>query len=208
MATARPILFSAPMVRALLAGRKTQTRRIVKPQPSSIFTGFGDFLGTIIGRDTVMACVWKFPYGESGDLLWVRETLTHDATRGHFYAANGDALDYEREPPPSIGLPMKSISSIHMPRWASRITLRITDVRVERLQEISEDDAIAEGIDGPLCAEFTTKAPSRFNLMPAAVHAFFGLWESLNGEGSWAANPWVWVLSFEVIRSNVDKVAA
>ncbi len=177
--TSRPILFSAPMVRALLNGSKTQTRRICKldvragmPEPEVA---------------SLLKCC---PYGQPGDELWVRETLDHDAARGHFYKATGmyvgPLLDYEREPPPAIGLPTRAIPSIHMPRWASRITLRITEVRFERLQDISEADARAEGYElgAPPCID----NPLRW---------YRHLWESINGKGSWAANPWVWALTFE-----------
>ena len=167
----RPILFSAPMVRALLAGTKTQTRRIIKPQHLAFFN-----------QDAAaMLSDWNerpLPYGQPGDRLWVRETFGHFECNQHFkpgcnvyYRADGNCLELEPWRP-----------SIHMPRWASRITLEITSVRVERLQDISEADAIAEGVyTDPACP---------------AYDAYAQLWDEINGLGSWEANPWVWVIEF------------
>ena len=174
----RPILFSAPMVRAILAGTKTQTRRVVKPQA--------------IGQwGPVVPC----PYGQPGDRLWVRESLAYDSERGHYYAATEPGtlgnpsgrtyVDYDNETP-AIGLPARSIPCIHMPRWASRITLEFTAVRVERLQDISEADAVAEGVRNSLHLP-----GGRF-----ARENFEHLWWTINGDGSWDANPWVWVVEF------------
>ena len=181
----RPILMSAPMVRSILAGKKTQTRRIVKGQYSGLPHMVGDdvaFLdkGRRTGPDQ------RCPYGVPGDRLWVRET--HCAfERGHVHYA----ADFTRDPKGEREHGVRWTPSIHMPRWASRITLEITDVRVERLQEISEADAIAEGT-----------APYRLPVHPARealrhVDGYAQLWDSINGAGSWAANPWVWVVSFK-----------
>jgi len=164
----RPILFSGPMVRAILEGRKTQTRRIVKPQPlrDRGVMAFND------GEHPQMRC----PYGKPGDRLWVRETWCPDVEPYTFrYKADGDE-PLERWRP-----------SIHIPRWASRITLEVVSVRVERLQNISEDDALAEGIT---LVERGTSPVDQFNK----------LWESINGPGSWEANPWVWVVEFKRIE--------
>jgi hypothetical protein len=206
----RPILFSAPMVRALLEGRKTQTRRVMKTQPT--YVDDGGRTGAVIGKyagHVGSLC----PYGWIGDLLWVRETF---ASSGDEVVFAADCSDAELAEEKKIRREFPGISdeypggrwrpSIHMPRAASRLTLRITEVRVEQLQYISEADAIAEGIDGALCAEFTTRSPSRFHCLPASVHAFFGLWESINGKGSCAPNPWVWAISFDVIKANVYHV--
>jgi hypothetical protein len=162
----RPILFSAPMVRALLEGRKTQTRRIVKPKPSHVDAGgrTGAVIGKFAGH---VECLC--PYGMPGELLWVRETFakipgqTRDWIETDYRATytHGDRLG------DSLGIKKKWTPSIHMPRAASRITLRITDVRVERLQSISEDDAIAEGIDGPAVR-------SVHNESTVAIHAVAG----------------------------------
>jgi len=181
----RPILFSAPMVRALLDGSKTQTRRIAKP-------AFLDFKGQSFFN------VDKSPYGVLGDRLWVRETHTpiFGQTCGLI------EVDYKADPrerwermQDHLGS-RKWTPSIHMRREYSRITLEIVSVRVERLQDITEDDAIAEGVDGPMCAAAVGRAPSRFKLLPAAVHGYSHLWETINGAGSWDANPWVWAVEF------------
>ena len=184
----RPILFSAPMVRALLAGTKTQTRRIIKPQHLAFFN-----------QDAAaMLSYWNerpLPYGQTGDRLWVRETFGHFERNQHFkpgcnvyYRADGNCLELEPWRP-----------SIHMPRWASRITLEITSVRVERLQDISEADAIAEG-----CTQnhngYYWGGPhpvSGLKQLATAKGAYQDLWESINGPDSWAANPWVWAIEFK-----------
>lgn len=185
----RPILFSAPMVQALLAGRKTQTRRIAKMTSAGhLKESRGHRRWHPEDPEGTAAC----PYGQPGDHLWVRETFGYDE-RGHTIYRSDDieALARERQ---WVSWPAWR-PSIHMPRWASRITLEITDVRVERLQHISEQDAIAEG-----ATQF------RLPLHPALedrrhVVGFQTLWESINGPGSWEANPWVWVLSFRRVEA-------
>lgn len=190
----RPILFSAPMVRAILDGSKTQTRRVVKlqtPKAASI----SDFCvdGIRVGR-----C----PYGQPGDRLWVRERWKHIEGGGIYDAAGGLMDSHEDETiywatRPSYPGPWKP--SIHMPRWASRITLEITGVRVEQLQDISEADAIAEGVGQVVreklprvqqCGEYDA-----IDVDPVAEYR--GLWEAINGDGSWETNPWVWVVEFK-----------
>lgn len=190
----RPIIFNSEMVRAILYGRKTQTRRIVKPQPIGIpdgaycdpynkncehFTFWTKDnkmclpLGNvkIKGKETAH---WKCPYGHPGDRLWVRETFS-TSTKGWIYKADGHDL--------SRALSTRWKPSIHMPRWASRITLEITNVRVERLQNISEEDARAEGwISKTLCSPYTW---------------YRDLWKSVYGEESWNSNPWIWVIEFK-----------
>lgn len=190
----RPILCSAPMVQALLEGRKTQTRRIVKPQPNggpqAEMINLGGAWGLL---DGILSGEWCCPYGQPGDLLYVKETVGKfdgrepDAYEGRYAADGEEAFDgwYWKRP---------LLPSIHMPRWASRLTLRITDVRVERLQDISEDDAYAEGV--------THAEWGGMN----AREGFRRLWESIYGTGSWDANPWVWVISFDVIQQNVDDM--
>jgi hypothetical protein len=194
----RPILFSGPMVRALLDGSKTQTRRVVKPRKDA---NFGCMLmprelAGEINQGEYSNC----PYGQPGDRLWVRESLfLSTETNRHHYSATGIALpgvDYEAEPPPAIGLPARSIPSIHMPRWASRITLEIVSVRVERLQDISEADAIAEGVTDTGAIILGRMAEDVTG--PIAEYAV--LWESINGPGSWDANPWVWVVEFKRVQ--------
>lgn len=196
---AHPILMSGDMVRALLAGAKTQTRRVVKLNASG--------RASLAGRNWHLDdpdCVKACPYGSPGDLLWVRETWAgaakrpiHGAPATYFYRADGErqvgkqlsALSWvERE--------KRWRSPVAMPRWASRLTLRITEVRVQRVQEISEDDARAEGTPGPFDDLFTPR------------RRFESLWDSIYGHESWDANPWVWALTFDVIRKNVDEVAA
>jgi hypothetical protein len=190
----KPILFSAPMVQAILDGQKTQTRRIVKPQ-FSVFHGMRpdnsiDTNRIFRGADQSIHC----PY-PVGTLLWVRETWgSPDAD--HVKCAEGrkpqqgDRIVYRANPADEYqwgkGKPSQGSfhwrPSIFMPRWASRITLKVTGVRVERLQSISEVDAVAEGmpIDDP-------------------IHDYSILWNSINGKGAWENNPWVWVYTFQKI---------
>lgn len=200
--TERPILFSAPMVRAILAGTKGQTRRVVKPQPDQRCTRA--FLGLDgvwrfsypTARCPVSESTWdvRCPYGAPGERLWVRETWAKNAdqlseTRMNtslMYRADGErrAVDNGTEKPWR--------PSIHMSRWASRITLEVTDVRVERLQDISEADAKAEGVapaDEPNELRWQ-------HYVPYAI-AYRKLWDSINGPGSWEANPFVWCVSFK-----------
>ena len=182
----RPILFSAPMVRALLDGTKTQTRRVVKPTPEWIGQS-----GVLSYRGRVGLPHALCPYGQLGDRLWVRETWARDDEDGGLcYRADigkgGDADDWERNR--LDGVPrFRWRPSIHMPRAASRITLEITGVRVERLQNISEADAVAEGVRNSL-----HMPGGRF-----ANENFAHLWWAINGDGSWEANPWVWAVEFK-----------
>lgn len=199
----RPILFSAPMVRAILSGAKTQTRRVV---PTMVTGGRVEYPGKRDSRgysrvnwlDTaegMATAAQECRHGKPGDRLWVRETwgaLPH--MLGGFqreslrYRADGE---YQNEHGTWRWRP-----SIHMPRWASRITLEITDVRVERLQDISEEDAIAEGAlewARDALAAYAAGNPTRLS----AVGYFWLLWESINGPCSWDANPWVWVIEFK-----------
>lgn len=221
----RPILFSGAMVRALLNGSKTQTRRVVKPKhpPDShwmVETRGNSHALTHWDNDTAETSLISCPYGQPGERLWVRETWYCDdyrVQRGPYlkptdmdldearddgtliYRASSGDRPYEAEQP--VWRP-----AIHMPRWASRITLEITSVRVERLQDISEADALAEGIvECPIPAD--DEGPRRIGyvvgpddgksgLSVTAVEAYRNLWESINGPGSWDANPWVWVVEF------------
>lgn len=246
----RPILFSGAMVRALLAGTKTQTRRVVKPQPERRNI---EQIGNMLGfkkrqgdgfwlwpnaRERILA---ECPYGQPGDRLWVRETWqvareTLDYETGGEYDVfewpdelgdprlhlNGDArfgmkaglfyvADGEHKNPSVFynltGIDNKTIlrpreitwrPSIHMPRWASRITLEVTSVRVERLQDISIEDAKAEGAWGP-DASVVEKVANHFGIHHFDTNprlAYQMLWEQINGPGSWDANPWVWVVEF------------
>ena len=182
--TERPILFSGPMVRAILAGQKTQTRRIVKPHECVEEMPENSELGVIAHA----AC----PYGQPGDRLWVRETWLHfdQAPRDTAYLE-----EIESESDPDIRAILLGTfkgrwkPSIHMHRFRSRITLEVVSVRIERLQDISADDSRAEG------HATRSSLPTEVN-DDAASDWYMDLWESINGPGSWAANPWVWVVEF------------
>lgn len=194
---ARPILFSGPMVRAIIDGRKTQTRRVVKPQPDN---GVKEFTTQEVNAAWQEGFIpVKCSYGKIGDLLWVRECFNADwSPRNIIYKADGGsakAAGYSAEP--------KWKPSIHMPRWASRITLEITDVHVERLQDISWHDARAEGCAG--MGDEYYSAISFPEHCPAPKKEFCQLWQSINGEESWDANPWVWVIEFQAHRQNIDS---
>ncbi len=199
----RPILFNSEMVRAILEGRKTQTRRVVKPQPCGgwAFDGvygkitshhpqrgkFGAFLRRGVGTPWPELGILPCPYGSPGDRLWVRETFFSFRHAGVFSTASRIVYraDYSGQEDEDYATECHGWKpSIHMPRWASRITLEITDIRVERLQEISEKDAIAEGVVA--CPDMGITAVGEYSL----------LWESINGKGSWDENPWVWVIEF------------
>ncbi|HBY5250639.1 hypothetical protein [Klebsiella pneumoniae] len=212
------LIFNSEMVRAILDGRKTQTRRIMKPQPepcprgghwwpSNVFktmlhvedemqNGKGGW-GGLVGD----AC----PFGDVGDRIWVRETWAEAGASApdlKLYRANYPEhvpSIYENVPPAKE---IRWTPSIHMPRWASRILLEITDVRVERLNAISEEDATAEGV--PPAGSLLPDYPGTF-LTPkgdfaTAKVAFQRLWESIYGEESWNANGWVWVIEFKRVE--------
>lgn len=208
----RPILFSAPMVRAILEGQKTQTRRVIKSvagmgpvtefQPSD--TPGYDF----IMRDKRM--IWndlglvelrqRCPYGGFGDRLWVRESwrveecfdnispskLPKGEIIARHYEADGARVFWKYEHLPAGRLR----PSIHMPRWASRIDLQIAGIRIERLQDISDEDAEAEGVD------FFRHYPDADETLSAS-QLFMCLWMAINGDESWKLNPWVWVVNFK-----------
>lgn len=221
----RPILFKGEMVRAILEGRKTQTRRVVKPmrgfEHNNICAphlmkerGKVWMHGPMTER---VGCTVPCPYGVPGDRLWVRETFYDDCFRDKGEAPTGPDSDvYYRADVPSgrfedagyWGEPGGGWKpSIFMPRWASRISLPITSIRVERLQDISEEDAKAEGIacvpfcpdDGfPVCDGYTA-FPGVENsiLWPTAREAFFELWRGINGEETLRSNPWAWVVGWD-----------
>ena len=203
----RPILFSAPMVRALLAGTKTQTRRVAKHPHVLSAKRINSYPGhtlfyctlqeTVVGAASVgaVAC----PYGVPGDQLWVRETWAHhvqaqgaerDEDGPFVYAADGPQALQAR-------LATKWTPGIHMFRWASRITLEITAVRVERLQDISEADAQAEGVEySERFGGYCIGEAQHFNSHDPR-ESYWSLWEAINGPGSVEANPWAWCLSFK-----------
>jgi hypothetical protein len=221
----RPILFSASMVRAILDDQKTQTRRVVKMPPDfEQFTHLRPAQGAEAPKNTFIAywlecgeegggTFFRCPYGKPGDRLWVRETFCIESSKEVVYEPpfnDGRPIRHHNDehwgpwwqqphyratdPTPELevgtGDPgVKWRPSIFMPRWASRILLEITAIRVERLQSISEADARAEG----------TQEPSLVPTIGACWSerdAYAKLWESINGPGSWAANPWVWVVEF------------
>ncbi len=238
----RPILFSAPMVRALLSGKKTQTRRIAK-----IDTALGrealfaprrnkKYAPTFLLPDAADLAIEHCPYGQPGDQLWVRETWRIGAWDDH----GGFWLDYcdgprkgrrecqdvgmadkladqnlddlkKRNIQPTIAgryewnpgaSPLRWRPSIHMPRWASRITLAITDVRVERLQDISAEDALSEGVAQLVHDNLPVQQCGEYDAIEAdPVELYQDLWDRLNGQGAWDANPWVWVVEFNHQRS-------
>jgi hypothetical protein len=208
----RPIIFNGEMVRAILDGRKTQTRRVMKPQPPYRFgspflttTGVWIFSLTTAGDFPMWKNYLKCPYGLPGDRLWVRETWAKrsDCEDGsdkakhylHYKATykGGNLLDewhaYDKWRP-----------SIHMPRWASRITLEIVNVRVERVQEISETDATEEGFSASYgwCEASNCHEANSF-----AWEHFQNLWDSINAKRGfgWDANPWVWVIEFKRVQA-------
>lgn len=213
MTKERPILFSGPMVRAILSGQKTQTRRVISPQPHAgvrrspfVGSGWED------GHGYELRCPWLV------DRLWAREKWgsadryyqchENDTASVVAYAADRQAIRWQASPPSAI--PdydiaqwnwdvMKWKPSIHMPRWASRISLEVVGVRVQRLQDISEEDAKAEGIALPDCSYMgrcnSTSCPR--HRVDAYRYAFAELWDKINGKRyPWDSNPWVWVISF------------
>jgi predicted XRE-type DNA-binding protein len=185
----KPIIFSGPMVKAILEGRKTQTRRIIKhpPEADLIYSPKGSDLWLWTDGDGGSGTV-LLPYAV-GDVLWVREAF---ATVGNvdppwlLYRASGYEAECRRHgfdnPPPESSVKWKP--SIHMPRWASRISLKVNAVKVERLNDISEEDARAEGVERP----HWPSQPYR--------SAFRGIWQDIHGPDAWEKNPWVAAISF------------
>lgn len=175
----RPILFSGPMVRAILEGRKTMTRRIITDE--SIIS---------LREDGTPGKVQpRCRYGKPGDRLWVRETFA--LTQHNLPVYKADSRDKDGKLWPSVKSDPNGVlwrPSIYMPRWASRIDLEITGIRVERLQDITEDDAKMEGVE--------PYDPDN----GLYVAGFYELWESINGTGSWDKNPWVWVVEFRRVK--------
>ena len=210
-----PIIFSTPMVKAILDDRKTQTRRVIKPQPDLGLDPFDSYSRINIGRyhptmvdkdgqeypgDEIFGAYtddgewgWKCPYGQVGDRLWVRETFLYRTPNSIIYKADGSEKfitgEYIEKFANINDERLLCSPSIFMPRWASRITLEITEIRAERLQDISDGDAIAEGC--------TDKNPIG-NLVLEPRYIFKQLWDSINGKKyPWDSNCWVWVISFK-----------
>jgi hypothetical protein len=249
--TERPILFSAEMVRAILDGRKTQTRRVMKVQPTpDAWVTVEHYHPTVIDRHgdmqpgkEIFGAHWdggdaglRCPYGAPGDTLWVREGFAvqpelwadnHGPQPIHYTA--DQVIGFAGKPDQRQIEDYRSKPSIHMPRWASRITLEVKGVRAERLQDISEDDARAEGCearpfpgpwwqgyrdlgDGELIHQQAVgetapdwmiepkKMPPTPWLDLSARDGFRSIWMGLHGPGAWDENPWVWVISFERVK--------
>lgn len=220
-----PILFSSPMICALLEGRKTQTRRVVAPRglgfidccccgTEARWIGEGDrwHCGTCGGGARLTPSDVEYvrcPYGAPGDRLWCRETWAPNdgSAAGYLYRSDYHGASGFHKCDLKTGIWTHSVSrwrpSIHMPRAASRILLEITDVRVERLQGISIEDAKAEGAWDP-DASIVAKVAEYFGEDVLAANprkAFRMLWESINGADSWAANPFVWAVSFRRVEA-------
>jgi hypothetical protein len=214
----RPILFSGAMVRALLDGSKTQTRRALRIQPLDILPMESDKAGRewvgLMTRDPKpQGTTFRCKFGVPGDRLYVRETWAQPA------ALDPGPTVYRADYPACVPAGFANIPavdeitwkpSIHMPRALSRIMLEIASVRVERLQDISEADAIAEGIErhpeyptmwkrGPLHGDQNTVTNTAFPRL-----AYRSIWEQINGHESWAGNPWVWVVEFKVIGNGKE----
>jgi hypothetical protein len=216
----RPILFSGPMVRALLEARKTQTRRVVKGQALDWLDGAG-FTPEFVADPGNDVC----PFGKPGDLLWCRETwqphsrATDVAKVVYRASETASHTEFHRLVPVSLigNTQPKPFQqgwrpSIHMPRWASRLTLEITGARVERLQDISEIDAQAEGIaDGGCLTCGNSSYPNSCGCptpSPSFRDGYAHLWQQLHGERSWLTNPWVWIIEFRVYQQNIDQYLA
>lgn len=201
MSKERPIIFSGPMVQAILSGAKIQTRRVIKPQPpegggiaaNSGAWAYIDCNGEILGR---LRC----PY-EADMTLWVRETWRVNGNKHDYARATRDDVFYRADEPWNADAGWRP--SIFMPRWASRISLEITGVRVERLGDIGASDAVAEGVELShyYCEEPTAERDGIHRCNPVA--RFAELWDSINGKRGypWASSPWVWVIEFRRIQS-------
>ena len=170
-----PIVFSTPMVEAIVAGKKSQTRRVVKPR--SYIVEVEENIPYEMTEDDAQPI--RCPYGEVGDILWVRETYQHQQDSGYIYKASKASREIKNP---------KWKPSIFMPKSACRIFLQVTNIRVEPLQDISEDDLKSEGIDYTI------------GYYPILLEAFEQLWAGINGQKSWDRNPYVWVIEFKVVN--------
>ncbi|HDV8245017.1 hypothetical protein V1238_09545 [Enterobacter hormaechei] len=200
------MIFNGEMVRAILDGRKTQTRRIMKNQPAGDYPDTPALIRSVgggfqwyghYGESSIFNC----PFGAVGDRIWVRETWAEAGAGApdlKLYRADYPEhvpTHYENVPPADE---IRWTPSIHMPRWASRLTLEITGVRVERLRDLSEDDAKSEGI-----------TPPSGRVLPGWEYRinFRDLWMSIYGADNWETNPWVWVIEFKVVPNVQDNPA-
>ncbi|EHU0843247.1 hypothetical protein KYY64_003570 [Salmonella enterica] len=196
----RGMIFNAEMVRAILDGRKTQTRRPVKFPLIDKNMGC-ELAGNELAGKLAAHNYWNSPYGKPGDRIWVRETFrvhsraTDVATLVYRASVRNSWTEQTHRVPAAVcntpATPEKWTPSIHMPRWASRILLEITDVRVERLRDLSEEDAKSEGI-----------TPPAGGVLPGWEYRinFRDLWMDIYGTDSWEANPWVWVIEFKRVE--------
>ncbi|WP_322957962.1 hypothetical protein [Providencia huashanensis] len=213
----RGIIFNSEMVRAILDGRKTQTRRVINPQPELTQKSGFKWKGGLFGagcddRETNRNFAHKkCPLGKVGDRLWVRETWqgplinytdNEPQFKGHHIFEKSDNCVYKADglaAPEFIdsddNLKQGWRPSSNMPRWASRITLEITDVRVEHLQDISKQDAVSEG--APQGHHSIDVISKRFGFSDFSRSWFAQIWMDIYGEDDWAANPWVWVIEFK-----------
>ena len=201
----RPIIFSGEMVQAILDGRKTQTRRVMKLQPLDTPLPMNDGSGWVFLTEIYPnhGKVGRCRYGIPGDRLWVRETCNISDTKDAvMYLGNGGKLG-PTAPADSENWcrTWKTCPSIHMPRWASRITLEIVNVRVEMVKEISEKDAEAEGVCATVVATTRTDDNGDSVEILTAIAPFSELWDSINAKRGygWDANPWVWVIEFKKV---------
>lgn len=205
-----PILFSTPMVQAEMSGRKKQTRRTkgleqFNQDGSWVFEKIVQHDDPKLGLqayfrpdDTNHLYGARCPYGQVGDVLWVRESYcpNYFDGGGHAYKADWDKTSAEYVPEP------RWTPNIHMPKAACRIKLRITNIRVEMLQDISMIDAIKEGVEYDSYLTAYVWYPKKDNhFINSPIESFKSLWKCINGPESWAANPWVWVIEFERIQS-------
>ncbi|MDJ1494181.1 hypothetical protein QNI19_14655 [Cytophagaceae bacterium DM2B3-1] len=221
------ILFSTEMVQAILEGRKTQTRRILKPQPSpdpariSFYGGkFGWMPESNSGKVGIFNPYgYKAKYGQKGDILWVKEAMYMDANDNWNYKADNTPFMFSlfasdekiKEVHEWVNSrKLKSYGGMYMPKFAARIWLKITDIRLERFQSITEQDAIAEGVQVMPVYDATTKQDQvryrdyrkaednpKGRLFHSAKYSYFTLWDKINGRGQHLQNPWVWVITFE-----------
>lgn len=230
-----PILMSAPMALATLALRKSQTRRVVNPQPTldyhyTAWETPESYSWTTcdplnVKYPATQRHVVRCPYGQPGDRLWVRESCFHWGRwwKDGFTKSGRQRWRFRKEGPGAVVFDRSHAQvadkttaretcmfwrrpSIHMPRWASRMTLEITEVRVQRLQSLSEVDAIAEGIErlGEFpnitpWRNYAVRQPAGARNFSTPLRSYVSLWEAIHGPGSWEANPWVWAVSFKLL---------
>lgn len=215
----RPILFSTEMVNAIFNGDKTQTRRIINPQPvvgdnfwrwdgkkpkAKYNTGAVCVSGyNVLPSNDNAVLINQCPYGKIGDVLWVRET--HKKIQGGFmYKANPMLIKKTQSLGPTITGDARWKPSIHMPKSACRLWLEIVNVRVQKLNDINDLDAKSEGINKML--GYYRDYNSKYSGLAAHIfmpkQSFISLWQKINGEESWSLNPWVWVITFKKIEKH------